>query len=151
MLRLFRRYLKKDALPKERYKEIRECPIKMQGQLFAEAMGLPEELAANRKSQHAVLLLVNSHRVVFRKQLIPSCKSLMKTHIAELWPLFFEIFQDNNYPQRVTFFKEPVVQHLWTRFCSDYRVQFNDYLRGLDRQDIAGGVGNKRTKFISEI
>ena len=34
LLRLFRRYLKKDALPKTRYTEIRQAPVKLQGTLF---------------------------------------------------------------------------------------------------------------------
>ena len=44
----------------------------------------------------------------------------MQNYIGELMPLFFDIFQDNNYRQRISFFKEPVVHYLWNCFRRDY-------------------------------
>lgn len=67
-------------------------PIQTQGVLLARALQVPAEEANEIRTQNIIQLLVNSHRVVYRKQLIPKCKALMSRHIAELWPLFFEIF-----------------------------------------------------------
>ena len=92
LLRLFRRYLKRDALHTKTYANIREMPIQDQGVLLAQALEVPIEIASSLRTQNIIQLLVNSHRVVYRKQLIPKCQALMSSHIGELWPLFFEIF-----------------------------------------------------------
>ena len=154
LLRLFRRYLKKDALTKQQYQDIRDRPLREQGQLFALAFDVPEALARNKRAQFALVILVNSHRVVFRKQLIPQCRKMMHNYMGELMPLFFEIFQDNNYGQRVTFFKEPIIHHLWNRFRSDYQAQYQAYLNKLDDENAfrsAGPCDEKRAKFIQEV
>ena len=96
LLRIFRRYLKRDALEKHQYQQIREQPIRAQGKLLSEALKLPENAVGKVRNRLAVLLLVNSHRVVFRKRLIPECHELMQSYADELLPLFFHIFQDNN-------------------------------------------------------
>ena len=49
LLRLFRRYLKRGALPSQQYARIREKPIRMQGQLFAEALGMSKDLASSKR------------------------------------------------------------------------------------------------------
>ena len=44
----------------------------------------------------AILLMINSHRVVLKKQLIPQCRAIMQPYLKEIWPHFFEIFSDNS-------------------------------------------------------
>ena len=44
LIRLFRRFLKKDVLSKATYEMIHSQPIYAQGELFANALGVPPEL-----------------------------------------------------------------------------------------------------------
>ena len=81
LLRLFRRYLKKNALSKEKYQTIRDKPIYNQGKLFAQALDIPSELAESERTHMAVLLMINSHKVVLKKQLIPACRAIMEPHM----------------------------------------------------------------------
>ena len=76
----------------------------------------------------AVLLLVNSHRIALRKRLLPSVGAMMKSCQKKIWPIFFEIFVDNNSKLRMEFFSDPLIQFLWNKFRADYRDQIQDYL-----------------------
>ena len=45
LIRLFRRFLKKEALDKATYSRIHLAPLAIRGKLFCEALGVPEQLA----------------------------------------------------------------------------------------------------------
>jgi hypothetical protein len=80
LIRLFRRWLKKEALSIETYERIRESDVRNQGKLFCEALELPCELSEQLRTQMAVLLLVSSHRIVWRKRLIPTIAELIQPY-----------------------------------------------------------------------
>ena len=65
-LRLFRRYFKKEALPKETYKDIRKEPLRHQGKLLCKAIGIPKILAIKPETQFAMLMICNSHCITRR-------------------------------------------------------------------------------------
>jgi hypothetical protein len=67
LIRLFRRFLKKNALPKEIYDQVQKVPLAEQGALYSKALYLPEELAKQPKMQLAMLMLMKSHQIVCRK------------------------------------------------------------------------------------
>lgn len=66
LFRLFRRFLKKQALTSADYKSIQKHPILSQGKLLAEAMGVPAETAKVKRNQLALLLMVNSHKITLK-------------------------------------------------------------------------------------
>lgn len=72
LVRLFRRWLKKEALSFEQYDALREKDFMFQGKLFCEAIGLTDEIANTMRNQMAVLFLISSHRIIWRKHVIPS-------------------------------------------------------------------------------
>ena len=85
LLRLFRRYLKKHALPKGTYRKIRNQALKHQGELLVQALKLPDELSQQKMAQMAVLLLINSHSLTHRKQLTAECCSIMGQNAELVW------------------------------------------------------------------
>lgn len=97
LLRMFRRFLKKEALSISSYEFIRGEPLRNQGKLLCEALGVPWELAASKRNQCALLLMVSSHRITWRKNLIPVAQDLMTPFYNEIWPLFFRIFNETSH------------------------------------------------------
>jgi hypothetical protein len=116
MVRRFRRYLKKEALPAEVYQRIFSKPVIKWGPHFCKAFDVPEPLRSDPRVQSAILLLVASHRITRRKSLIFECKLLMAPYIDDIWPNFFLVFNDSNQRYRLKFFAEPLVHFLWAKF-----------------------------------
>ena len=100
VIRLFRRYLKKDAMPKAMYKRIHAQAICEQGALFCEALGMPRDLAEKPKSARAVLMMISSHRITRKKKLIPHARRFMGRLANEIWMNYFEVFNENSQRQR---------------------------------------------------
>ena len=63
LIRLFRRYLKKDALPQKVYNEVRLEPLAKQGYLFCQHLKIPEEFLTDEQTSIAMMLMINSHRI----------------------------------------------------------------------------------------
>jgi len=89
---------------------------------------VPPELAAMKRTQNAVLMMMSSHRIVYRKSLRPAFQVMMAPYEEELWPLFYEIFIDNSRKQRVQFFSDPLVQFLWAKFKIGAHRKIREYL-----------------------
>ena len=96
LIRLFRRWLKKDALSIETYEGIREENFTRQGLLFCKALGLSDQLCNQPRCQMAILLMVSSHRIVRRKRLNPAISEMMQPYMADLWPVYYKIFNETS-------------------------------------------------------
>lgn len=90
---------------------------------------MPEELSASVRNQCALLLMVSSHRITWRKTLIPAAHDLMQPYYNEIWPLFFRIFNETSHKQRQEFFSDPLVQVLWDNFRTSKAKEIHLYLR----------------------
>ena len=112
----------------ESYDGIRSESIRDQGRLFCKALGLSEELTGSLRNQLAVLLMISSHRVVWRKTLIFECKLLMQPYISDIWPIFFKIFSETSHKLRLRFFADPLIHVLWNKFRVEKAYEINDYL-----------------------
>ena len=128
LIRLFRRWLKKDALSIETYEGIREECITRQGYMFCKALGLSEEISTQPRCQMAILLMVSSHRIIRRKRLNPLVQEMMEPFANELWPVYYKIFNETSNKQRVRFFNETLVQVLWGKFLVANADQILQYL-----------------------
>lgn len=115
LIRLFRRFLKKDVLSKATYEMIHSQPIVVQGKLFASALGVPPELQALPKTYHIILMIISSHRITRRKQLVPQALALMGRYSQDIWNKYYEIFNENCHRDRLTFFSDPLIQFLWEK------------------------------------
>ena len=96
LVRRFRRYLKKEALPWETYQRIFSKPVIKWGPHFCKAFDVPEPLRSDPRTQNAILMLVASHRIIRRKHLIFECRLFMAPFIDDIWPNFFLVFNDSN-------------------------------------------------------
>ena len=96
LIRLFRRYLKKNALSHSTYTSIHSRPLSEQGALFAQALGVPSELATKPKTPLVLLMIINSHRITRKKQLVPAAGRLMGKYTVEIWSKYFEVFNENS-------------------------------------------------------
>ena len=109
LMRLFRRYFRKDALSQREYDSIHEQPIQEQGLLFANALKVPHDLWCQPRTQYAILLLVDSHRIMRKKKLVPICQAMMGPHLADIKVPFFTAFNEGNRHQRMSFFSDPLI------------------------------------------
>jgi len=73
----------------------------------------------------------------------------MKSCQEAVWPLFFEIFVDNNSKLRVEFFSDPLIKFLWNKFRFDYRAQIEEYLKQVVEQEPRDPT--RRQKFIEDV
>ena len=109
LMRLFRRYFRKDALSQREYDSIHEHPLQEQGLLFADALGVPHALWAQPRTQHALLLLIDSHRIMRKKMLVPLCQATMGIHLPDIHVPFFTAFNECSLRHRKRFFSDPLV------------------------------------------
>jgi hypothetical protein len=126
---MFRRFLKKNALKLNDYNRIRHKPLDRQGLAFARALKLPNSIALSVRNQLALLIMINSHRIMWRKRLVPGIREMMLPYEADLWPTFFRIFNETNCRFRLKFFQEPVIKLLWPRFTEQEGPQIAEYVR----------------------
>ena len=109
MLRLFRRHLKKDALPSDTYAAIRQHPIDERGRLYMEALSLPQNLRQSEVHPRILVLLIESHTVMTKKALLPSVEAYLGSHAQYLVYYYHQIFVDQKENQRIYFFKQPLI------------------------------------------
>ena len=109
LIRCFRRFLKKVALPRETYLMIRTKPLPEQGPLLCKALGVPAELMREPKTAFALLLMVNSHRITHRKQLVPTARRMMGRFASEIWYRYQDVFDENSSRQRLALFTDPLI------------------------------------------
>ena len=93
-----------------------------------EALKVPAKLAAKRETPLAVLMLISSHRITRRKQLIPKASHLMGRNSVEIWQKYFDVFKENNLRKRQSFFSDPLIQFLWSKFKMDFRMELIEKL-----------------------
>ena len=129
LIRRFRRYLKKEALSMDAYMRIFSKPMATWGKLLCEALVVPDNLADEPKIQATILLLMASHRIVRQKCIVPECRPLMEPYINDLWPKFFQVFNNSNQKYRLKFFSDPLVHFLWTRFVSEQPQVVQEYVQ----------------------
>lgn len=129
LLRMFRRFLKCDILPKSVYSKLRKVQMKDRQAMIVKELNLPDEILALEESGPACFIMVSSHNLVSRKKLLPQYHYLFeKGKVDELWKNYFTIFQDNNSLERISFFIKPLIKHLWARFCQSLRAQILAYI-----------------------
>ena len=138
LMRQFRRYFRKDALSQGEYARIHAFPIAQQGPLFADALMVPDALRSQPRTPHAVLLLIDSHRIYIKKQLVPICQETMGPHVNDIWIPFFRVFNECNRRHRKIFFSDPLVQFLWAIFRVDCSEQILAHLARV-KGDCKGG------------
>ena len=111
LIRMFRRFLKKRAIPKATLKRVKETKLSERATIIEQALGLPEELVGQRYTKLACLIMINSHRLVHDRKMKTQCRRLFPNfnQADEMWARYFSIFLDNNSLERVTFFSDPLI------------------------------------------
>jgi len=71
-----------------------------------------------------LLMIIYSHRITRKKQLIPHARSLMGKHATTIWRDFFEVFNENGHKERKDFFSNNLIQFLWSKFRTGARQEF---------------------------
>ena len=92
--------------------------------------------------------MISSHRITWRKELIPDCKEMMKPYYSEIWPLYFRIFNETTHRQRLIFFSEPLIKHLWEKFRVTKGAEIQGYLR---KVQIEQEPSQRYQEFIRDI
>jgi len=131
LIRMFRRWMKKDALSIDLYEGIRLESTSRQGLLFCQALGLPEELSRLPRVQMAILLMVSSHRIVRRKRLNAEVLEIMRPFYNEIWPIYYKIFNETSNKQRLRFFNEVPIKMLWSKFVEACAEEIKQYMHSV--------------------
>ncbi len=80
------------------------------------------------RNQLALVIMINSHRIMWRKRLVPGIREILMPYEADLWPTFFRIFNDTNSRFRLKFFQEPIIKLLWPRFNEHESSSISEYV-----------------------
>ena len=94
---------------------------------------MPDCIRSSERDKVALLLLANSHRITWRKKLIPEFEVLIRPFYKDLWPTFMDFFQYTSHKKRIKFFSEPVVRELWPRFIRAQSREIKNFLAGVQR------------------
>ena len=148
MLRSFRKFLKRDAIEASVRRHIQTSKLTDQGLLLAKALNAPLHLQKQKRTSMAVLMLLNSNRIVIRKRLVPACKQFMGSHGKNILRVFYDTFLDNNKCLRVTFFSEPIIHWLWEIYIREQPQSIISYLASIRE----GQNGEERhRRFLEDI
>ena len=134
-LRLFRRFLKKDAISLDALIVIRTKPIEQRANFYTQFLRVPAELANNERTPRILIILIESHKIVIKKKLSPESRAYLGVHARTLLPQFHQIFMDNSENQRLLFFRDPLIHHLWNIFSRIKAKECREIInRPLDEQ-----------------
>lgn len=98
-------------------------------------LGLPESFRCERNF-YAIFLVVESYKVTKRRRLVPSCEKVMLPFLHEIYFKYFHIFNENSKKTRVTFFSDPMVQHLWEMFRTRSPESFKECVTAMQTQPL---------------
>lgn len=73
---------------------------------------------------------------------------MMKPYYSEIWPLYFRIFNETTHRQRLIFFSEPLIKHLWEKFRVTKGAEIQGYLR---KVQIEQEPSQRYQEFIRDI
>ena len=96
---------------------------------------IPIELVQLDRTKFAIYLMVESSKITKQRKLIPECKEPMRAYLPDIQPKFFDIFYENSKRTRLTFFNDPLVQFLWSKFRNECKADFSDYIKEIYTQD----------------
>ena len=96
VLRLFRRYLKSEANQQLATSKSVNIPVRDQSAALCDLFEIPATLRADPRTSMALLVMVNSHRITRRKQLVPEIREFLGLHIEEVLSNYCRVFVDNN-------------------------------------------------------
>ena len=81
----------------------------------------------------AVLLMISSHRIVWRKNLIPDAAEMMAEYKDDIWQLFYRGFDQTSQKLRIRFFSEPLIQALWEKFRHSQSKSIKEFISAENR------------------
>ena len=96
VIRLFRRYLKNEAKQNLDSRQTRRLSVAEQGRAFCSMFEVPGQLMAESHTTMALLVMVNSHKITRRKELLPEIKTFLGRDENEIIQRYSRIFLDNN-------------------------------------------------------
>lgn len=132
--RMFRRWLKQDSLTTSIFEEIRSLPIHEQGLRFCIAIGVSPAVGQQVRNQVALLIMISSHRITWRRRLIPTAQQFIEPFQAELWPIFYRFFMYTSLQLRLQFFREPLIRELWPMFLVAKKDEITTFLRQMQAE-----------------
>ena len=131
------------AARKNRGKSVRELSVAL-----CDIFKVPTELRAEPRTGMALIVMVNSHKITRRKQLLPEVRSFMGDMVDVIMHSYSRIFVDNNAQLRSQFFTDPLIRFLWPNFLTKHSQQIMTHLRKVLNEQ---ADGNKRRLFLLEI
>jgi hypothetical protein len=123
LLRQFRRFIKFQAANNRSAENHRQSlnshsEIETKAFYYAQTFSLPAHLqprhAQDYGNAYGLFILIESNRISHQRRIIPYWKELMKPYVSNtVERIYFKIFYENCKKQRIDFFKDRLIQHLW--------------------------------------
>ena len=66
-----------------------------------------------------------------KRTLLPLYKESFQPHIQKIKPIFFDFFYENSKKTRQQFFKNELIQFLWSMYCDQQQKIFRNYFTQL--------------------
>lgn len=71
-----------------------------------------------------------------KRRLIPECEKVMRPILKDIYFKFFHIFNENSKKTRIEFFRDPLVQHLWSHYIKNCKQEFEKFIRQMRQQNM---------------
>jgi len=102
--------------------------------MFCREIGVSPAVAQQVRNQVALLIMISSHRITWRRRLIPSAQDFIEPYQAELWPIFNRFFMYTSFQLRLHFFREPLVHELWPKFLDAKKDEISTFMRQMQAE-----------------
>ena len=117
LIRKFRAHIKHVTMHRLRCMgSIEEESEAKQGLKFGIALGVPQEMLDQERTQMALYMIVRSAKITSNRSLLPEFLIKLGSHGKALKQNYFKIYFENSSKKRLVFFCEPLIQFLWTIF-----------------------------------
>lgn len=146
LFRKFRRFIKEYISQQVNLLDMEELSYEARAKIYCHILKVPPSLKCIPKTKHALVLIIESHRVTKRRKLIKFYEEIMGSDLTELKQKFLDFFFENSRQRRIEYFMDPLVRHLWKLFKEDASNQITDYLQEI----IQSELGNLKLERFKE-
>lgn len=113
LFRKFRRFIKEYISQQVNLLDMEELSYEERAKVYCHILKVPSSLKSIPKTKHALVLIIESHRVTKRRKLIKFYEEIMGNDLNELKQKFLDFFFENSRQRRIEYFMDPLVRHLW--------------------------------------
>ena len=109
--------------------------VSQRGQIYAEILNVPYQLAEKEEYLFSLVLMVESRRMTQKNKIMSLYKDSLQPHFDKIRHIFCDFFNENSKDSRKKFFENKLIQHLWKLFIKESHSTFTDYINQLRKSN----------------